>query len=348
MKIILIDIRYLEQQNTGIAVGLKAFLTELEKKIDLKQFTVYLLYQKEKKFDSKLFKYIHTNANLFSFREHIEFYRIFKQYNINIFYSHHFISPIFKNNVKVINIIHDLIPYKVDVLSPLGKIYYKIMNSITMKYSDVIVANSSATKKDIQDIFNRKDIKVIYHSYYKNKLINFDNTILEKFNLKEKTYFLFVSSLKKHKNYKRVIEAFRQFNKDKNYKLILVGKDNQNFSNDDIIFTGYINDNELNSLYKNAIALIFPSLMEGFGVPILEAQFHKCPVITSKVSSMPEIAGEGAILVNPYDIDEIKESLNLVLDESIRNRLIEKGILNLKRFSWEKYTKKIINIFKDI
>lgn len=222
------------------------------------------------------------------------------------------------------------------------------MNSITMKYSDVIVANSYATKKDIQDIFNRKDIKVIYHSYNRNKLINFDNTILEKFNLKEKTYFLFVSSLKKHKNYKRVIEAFNQFNNDKNYRLILVGKDNQNFSNDDIIFTGYISDDELNSLYNNAIALVFPSLIEGFGVPILEAQFHRCPVITSNISSMPEVAGEGALFVDPLEVAELVKSFEIVLTNEVRENLIMNGIKNLSRFSWKKYTIEINNIFKEL
>ena len=327
---ILVDTRYLEQPNTGIAVGLHAFLIELEKELP-KEFKIFLLYNKEKKYISDKFIPIKTSAKLFSIKEHFEFYRIFKQYNIDIFYSHHFISPIFKNNVKIVNLIHDLIPYKVDVLSSLGKIYYKIMNSITMKQSDMIVANSYATKNDIQDIFKREDIKVIYHSYNINKLIKFDNNILKKFNLNKQKYFLFVSSLKQHKN----------------YKLVLVGKDNQNFGDDNIIFTGYINDDELNSLYKNAIALIFPSLIEGFGVPILESQFHKCPVVTSNISSMPEVAGNGAILINPYKLDEIINAFKLVLDDSIRNDLIQKGTENLKRFSWKNYTDEIIKIFKE-
>ena len=348
MKILLIDTRYLEQQNTGIAVGLKAFLIELEGLIDLKKFKIYLLYQKEKKYNFDSFEYIQTDAKLFSIKEQLEFYKIFKTYNIDIFYSHHFVSPIFKYNVKVINVIHDLIPYKVDVLSPLGKLYYKIMNSITMKYSDVIAANSYATKNDIQDIFKRKDIKVIYHSYNRNKLNIFDDNILDKLNLQGDSYFLFVSSLKKHKNYKRVIEAFKQFNNDKNYKLILVGKDNQNISNDEILFTGYISDEELNSLYRNASALIFPSLIEGFGLPILEAQCHQCPVITSNISSMPEVAGKGAIFVNPYDINDIENAFNLVLDKSIRDDLIKKGKENLKRFSWKSYTEEIIKIFEEL
>jgi len=345
---ILIDTRYLEQQNTGIAVGLKAFLMELEEIIDLKKFKIYLLYQREKKFHSDSFEYIQTDTKLFSIKEHLEFYKIFKRYNIDIFYSHHFISPIFKKNVKVINIIHDLIPYKVDVLSPLGKLYYKIMNSITMKYSDVIAANSYATKNDIKDIFKRKDIKVIYHSYNRNKLNIFDDNILDKLNLQGDSYFLFVSSLKKHKNYKRVIEAFKQFNNDKNYKLILVGKDNQNISNDEILFTGYVSDEELNSLYRNASALIFPSLIEGFGVPILEAQYHKCPIITSNISSMPEVAGKGALFVNPLKAEEIIKAFSTVLDTDTRKELIINGVENLNRFNWKQYTKEMINIFEEL
>jgi glycosyltransferase involved in cell wall biosynthesis len=349
-KILLIDIRYLEKPNTGIAVGLKAFLVELEKIINLNDYKVYLLYHKKLKFESKVFKSIQINSHLFSIKEHFELYKIFKEYKIDVFYSHHFLSPILKTKkLKTINIIHDLIPLHAEVLSVIGKKYYYFMNKWSIKKSNVVVANSLATKMDIQNIFKRKDIKVIYHSYNKEKLQYLDNSIIKKLNLEDTNYFLFVSSLKKHKNYELIIEIFKQ-NKFKDFKLVLVGREDTHIknNNENIVFTGYISDAELNSLYKSAIALLFPSLIEGFGVPILEAQYHKLPIITSNISSMPEVAGKGAILVNPHRKEEIEKAMEYILIKKNRKNLIEEGTKNLQRFSWKEYTKQIIKIMENL
>jgi glycosyltransferase involved in cell wall biosynthesis len=96
------------------------------------------------------------------------------------------------------------------------------------------------------------------------------------------------------------------------------------------------------------IALLFPSLIEGFGVPILEAQYHKLPIITSNISSMPEVAGKGAILVNPHRKEEIEKAMEYILIKKNRKNLIEEGTKNLQRFSWKEYTKQIIEIMENL
>ncbi len=113
-------------------------------------------------------------------------------------------------------------------------------------------------------------------------------------------------------------------------------------------FLGYVTEKDLPALYSGAIALTFPSLFEGFGLPILEAQASGCPVITSDVSSMPEIAGPpaggGAIYVNPYSIDDIVKGMERLQVTGYRLQLIKRGFENTKRFSWEKCAEETLKV----
>lgn len=114
-------------------------------------------------------------------------------------------------------------------------------------------------------------------------------------------------------------------------------------------FLGRVEDNALAALYSGAIALVFPSLFEGFGLPILEAFACGCPVITSNTSSMPEVAGDAALLVNPESTEEIKEGMvRIIKDDKFRDILIQKGHSRIKNFSWEKTARETLNVFKDI
>jgi glycosyltransferase involved in cell wall biosynthesis len=116
-----------------------------------------------------------------------------------------------------------------------------------------------------------------------------------------------------------------------------------------VIFTGYVPDEDLSALYSGAKAFIFPSLQEGFGLPILEAMQCGTPVISSNATSLPEVAGEAAILINPYDKDELSQAmLNLLSDEKLRNELTQKGIERAKQFSWSKCAQETVEIYKKI
>ena len=114
-----------------------------------------------------------------------------------------------------------------------------------------------------------------------------------------------------------------------------------------IIFAGFVPDEDLRALYSGAKAFIFPSLGEGFGIPVLEAMQCGTPVITSNVTSLPEIAGDAAILINPYDGDELCQAmLNLLSDGDLRDRLKQKGIERAKQFSWSKCARETVEIYK--
>ena len=114
----------------------------------------------------------------------------------------------------------------------------------------------------------------------------------------------------------------------------------------DVVYVGRVDDFELVELYKNSKGLIFPSLYEGFGIPILEAQSFGCPVVTSNVSSMPEVAGEGAILVNPLNVVEIEDAFQLLAQNKL-DSLVSKGYKNSDRFCWSKASKMTLNVLRE-
>lgn len=168
-------------------------------------------------------------------------------------------------------------------------------------------------------------------------------------------YFLFVGALHPRKNVHRLFVAFDQFKQHtrSDYKLLIVGKkawmtgaidaayQNMQFK-EDVVFLGYLPEDELNQVTASARASIFVSLFEGFGVPIVEAMASGVPVITSNISSMPEIAGDAALLVDPYSVNDIASAMEkLSMDELLRKTLIERGTAQAAKFSWEETASKL-------
>lgn len=165
-----------------------------------------------------------------------------------------------------------------------------------------------------------------------------------------KPYLLYVGNIYPHKNIERMISAFKKIIQENNSdcRLVIVGGDNVN-STEDVIFTGFINDDELDSLYKNAVLYVFPSLYEGFGLSPLEAMARGVATISSNTSCLPEILGEAVLYFDPLDIDDMAEKIKQVLfDENLRSNLIKKGLERVKKYSWQKTAKKTSEIYKNI
>jgi glycosyltransferase involved in cell wall biosynthesis len=174
-------------------------------------------------------------------------------------------------------------------------------------------------------------------------------------------FLLYVGSAYPHKNLEKLILAFLAL--ADNYpdlQLVLGGKKNtfyqkleawlialDNKNSQRIIFTDYLSDNELAVLYASARVYVFPSLIEGFGLPPLEAQTYGLPVVASDASCLPEVLGKSALYFNPDSVEEMTEKIKLLLDDNnLRSELIENGKENLKLFSWERMAKKIYNLYK--
>ena len=174
-------------------------------------------------------------------------------------------------------------------------------------------------------------------------------------------YMLTVGALEPRKNIPRLIAAFLQL-PNKNLRLVIVGKSDPrvfnkipNFERTDkqqtsemkrVIFTGYLEDQALATLYIHAVCFCYPSLYEGFGLPPLEAQAHGCPIIVSKSSSLPEVFGSSALYCNPEDINDIAQKLRIMADDkALRLRLKLAGLENSRRFSWRRSAEKIFTLF---
>ena len=167
-----------------------------------------------------------------------------------------------------------------------------------------------------------------------------------------------MGALHPRKNIGNLIQAFDLFKKDddKETKLVIVGREAwataemkemymQSEYRQDVYFTGRLSDSELNFVYQRALALTYVSLFEGFGIPIIEAQANGVAVITSKTSSMPEVAGDAAVLVNPKNPVSIANGMSLLsTDEELRSEYIEKGRRNLIRFSWDYAAEKVMKV----
>jgi len=174
-------------------------------------------------------------------------------------------------------------------------------------------------------------------------------------------YILYLGTLEPRKNVERLIEAFIQLKKKQiNEKLLISGIKGWDYQSifdkvaslgveKEIIFSGFIPNELIPFLYNGASAFVYPSLYEGFGLPVLEAMACGVPVVTSNVSSLPEVAGDAAILINPYSVDELADGIWRILsDEELRNQCIEKGIERAKSFTWERCAMETMKAFNEV
>lgn len=195
------------------------------------------------------------------------------------------------------------------------------------------------------------------------------NVLKAKYDISE-NYLLFVGTLQPRKNIIRLIEAFHQVIKSSSQKsssakledlqLVIVGKKGWLYESilqtpenlgiaERVKFLDGVSDEDLVAFYKHAICYVLPSLYEGFGLPVLEAMKYGCPVITSNVSSLPEAGGDAALYVDPGNVEDIVEKITLVLThDKIRHEMVEKGKIQVKKFSWEKTAMKTLEVLQDV
>jgi glycosyltransferase involved in cell wall biosynthesis len=287
----------------------------------------------------------------------------------DIFHSIGYFLPDSLSGKRVLTV-HDLYFEKFpDFVDPNLRKYLKKYVPLFLKRCHAVIAVSEATKQDILSFYDidPQMIHVVYLGCEPWKNLPSKEEAKQwisqtYFKARDYSYILYIGQLSPHKNISRLLESFSIFkNKMKfPYKLILGGvevygssqvlKKIQEMSlNDDVVITGYINSEDLSKFYRGADIFAFPSLVEGFGIPLLEAMSSEVPILTSNVSAMPEVTGDAALLVNPESTEEMAEGLfHLATDESLRENLIKKGYERVKKFTWEKMASEILNIYKQI
>lgn len=243
---------------------------------------------------------------------------------------------------------------------------YQLKNwtEYSAKNASKVFTISKSSKDDIIKIYhlNPDDVVVTYPGIKPLKAVKTQSMddLQKKFGIPKK-FILFVGTIQPRKNIGKLIEAFSLIaNEYKDVDLVLVGKKGWLFEpifklpqviniESRVHFLDFVNDDDLATLYKNAICFCLPSLYEGFGLPVLEAMQHGCPVITSNVSSLPEAGGDAALFVDPNSKEDIAEKIKqMIKDKKLRESLIKKGYAHLNKFSWEKAAKETLDVLETI
>lgn len=361
-----IDARLYSQ--TGVGRYIRNLIDQL-KIIDTKNSYVIFLNSKDYKgfvLPSVGWEKRKVDIHWHSLAEQILLPNILLKEKCDLIHFPYFSTPILYSGKFVITI-HDLIMnhfstgYASSLPLPLYKlkfIFYRLIMQAALKKSAKIIAVSKATKQEIKNHYSMPDSKISV--IYEASEITHETEDVSRNNLSDKKYFLYVGNAYPHKNLETVISAFKKISDNyKNVQLILVGGKDYFYTRllnkimeqkiPNIVLRVSVSDNELIYLYKNAVGLILPSFMEGFGLPAVEAMTLGCPVIASKIPSLTEVCGQAATYFNPLDSDELREIIIQYLenaDPKIRTKQIQLGCKQSKKYSWEKTAKETLQTYE--
>ena len=234
--------------------------------------------------------------------------------------------------------------------------YYGFMFPHIIKKSHAVLTVSEFSKREIIDVFNTPADKIhVIHSNVPFKNIpSVEELIDYKPDRDNEKYIITVSSMDPRKNFVRLVEAFNNI-EDKSIKLYIIGMqfkafntpDLQKLISENVVIPGYVDDDKLKKMYQNALFSIYPSLYEGFGLPPLESMTFGCPAIVSDIPALKEISQDAVIYVNPFDLKDMTAKMNiLVSDPNLRNELRMKGFDQIKKYSWDKSAKQVLELAK--
>jgi glycosyltransferase involved in cell wall biosynthesis len=285
----------------------------------------------------------------------------------------HVTSPLYRVPTsyrgKVVTTFYDFAPYRVPELFPrLATAKLKALYRFMAKKSDRIIAVSESTKKDAKELLNFPEdkIDVVYNGIDKRFFgeCNYPKEDLKKLYGISDKYILFLGTLEPRKNLTRVLEGFSNFKKNFtgkfDYQLVVAGKRGWLMEEyfqmvkdlgieENVIFTGYVGGDELKPLYAYAEFFVMPSLYEGFGQTVVEAMACGAPCLVSKVSSIPEIAGDAVYYVDPHDTEGIGKAMaELTSNRDLREKLSLAGREQAKKFSWEKCARETLEVYKHV
>lgn len=276
----------------------------------------------------------------------------------DLFWSPHFRVPCLPIRArKRLTTIHDVNPLAFfSSLSSREKIYYKTVIHSAVKWSDQIITDSQFSSEEIQKYTNAKKEKIhVVPLGVDQKQVQNKERVAGKF-------FLSVGTILPHKNLLGLIRAFHIILQQgyTEYKLCVVGQKHSTREIDaflasepalarQISFLGVVEEEDLERLYSTATALVFPSIYEGFGFPPLEAMSRGCPIVVSKIASLPEVCGESAEYVDPYDPQDIARGMvSIISDSQLREERVRRGLQRSHLFSWRKTAEKHIEIMEQM
>jgi glycosyltransferase involved in cell wall biosynthesis len=371
---VLIDLSHIPKKKTG--VGIYAYNLVLKLTSVDKNTKFFLLAQSD---DEEISKVRHSNISIIRVNSRIFRWLLFRcileqliipliaiYLKIDVIHSLHYSYPLVPLKVKKIVTIHDLTFFHFPEYHERLKIYYfRLFVRLACKYADRIIAVSASTIKDLVKItkVDKERVELIYLGGHIHNMLIAEgeiNNIKRKYGI-HKAYFIFVGMIEPRKNIIGLVRAFKKFLfKNDAYQLVIVGKVGwkadhifhevkTSFRENQIIFTGYVSEHEKRCLLKGSHIFIYPSKYEGFGLPIIEAMSLSVPTICSNVSSMPEIVGDAAILVNPNKEDDILNAICRLIDSKNEYQAYkDRSALQSKKFTWQKTALRTITAYHSV
>lgn len=269
-------------------------------------------------------------------------------------------------NLKTVAVVHDLaIHLYPEQFTYKDWLLLHVFSAYVAREADKIIAVSQATADDIKKYYGReKGVSVAHHGVDKEKFYvpseeeraKSVRSLEEKYHKLTKPYILYVGQIQPRKNIIRLVEAYEMlWEENKELKLVIAGghgwlkqpildRVKKSKAKENILMLGRVPDELLPALYWQAEVFVLPSLYEGFGMPILESMACGCPVVTSDVSSMPEVAGEAGVLVNPKKVESIRRGIKEALNN--KQKLVNKGLERVKQFSWDKTARETLRVIE--
>lgn len=285
--------------------------------------------------------------------------------DLDLFHSPDFVLPPVKGHIPTLLTVHDLsFVHYPDNYPPALVAYLNKTVPWSVQRATHILADSFATKADLVEIWGVASDKItVLYSGVNGRfqpITDADEQKLmrEKYGLGERPYLLAVGTIQPRKNYQLLIRAFARVAGEIPHNLAIAG--GKGWLYDDMLaeierqgvdgrvqFIGFVDDADLPTLYSAASALAFPSVYEGFGLPLLEAMACGTPVITSNVSSLPEVAGTAAVQLDPHDEPAWAEAIqHMLTDPALRTRLVAAGFRQARTFSWQKSAQQLLDIYR--
>lgn len=322
------------------------------------------------------FKIVEIPGGSYPWWEQFKLPKVAKTYNCDLLHCTSNTAP-YSIKTPLITTLHDIIYMEGSIIKLLlnkaslyqkfGNLYRRIIVAKVVKNSSRIITVSNFEKQNISDFFKLKNkhIQTVHNGVNENFTTKMDANQLDKVKIAYKLpedYILHIANKDPRKNTRGVLIAFNDFLKKAtvSYQLVLLGYKEADLKiilneidathlRQHIILTGYVSDEDLPAIYYLSKLFLFPSLREGFGIPIIEAMACGVPVITSNTSSMPEVADDAAHIIDPNKPKEICNGMiKITSDAKYRNELIQKGLLQSKKFSWNRMAFQVLEQYKQL
>lgn len=297
---------------------------------------------------------------IFSFRNQRRLPKMLKRLDVDIYHSTNYMIPLFmRKKIKVVVTIHDLIPWKFPYYTPKAKKtrfkwLFKLIMILSVRRADKIITVSENTARDIEECLHVKKNKI--HVVYNG----IDPVYFKEPDVRKEDYILFVGRGDPYKNLSGLVKAYSLLVKKYNIqnKLLVVGEKDPRYPEvenlaeklnlkDKIVFHGYADTEDLVNIYRKAKVLVMPSFYEGFGLPAIEAMACGTPVIVSNTPSLMEVVKDNAIIIDPYNVNEMAEAVHKVItDRNLAEGLSRKGVVYARQFTIEKMAEETLKVYE--